>query len=48
MLSHAILGVTNHLSRTFLMERGEPADQVAEAAVAFCLDGLSTEDRVRL
>jgi AcrR family transcriptional regulator len=48
VLSHAILGVVNHLSRTFLMERGEPADQVAEAAVAFCLDGLSAEDRVRL
>ena len=47
VLSHAILGVVNHLSRTFLMERGEPADQVAEVAVAFCLDGLSAGDRVR-
>ena len=40
VLSHAILGVTNHLARIFLMERGQPADTVAEATIAFCLDGL--------
>lgn len=40
MLSHAILGVTNHLSRTFLIEKKEAAGPVADAAVTFCLEGL--------
>jgi AcrR family transcriptional regulator len=40
VLSHAILGVTNHLARVFLMERGQPAKSVADAAIAFCLEGL--------
>ena len=39
-LSHAILGVTNQLARTFLFEKGEPPELVADAVVAFCLDGL--------
>ena len=39
-LSHAILGVTNQLARTFVFEKGESPELVAEAAVAFCLDGL--------
>ena len=39
-LSHAILGVTNQLARTFVFEKGEPPDMVADAAIAFCLDGL--------
>ncbi|MDQ1404088.1 MAG: hypothetical protein QOG03_2404 [Actinomycetota bacterium] len=41
VLTHAVLGVTNHLARNFIFERGEPADEVANAAVAFCLEGLS-------
>lgn len=40
VLAHAILGVTTHLVRTYVHERGEPAPDVADAAVAFCLDGL--------
>jgi AcrR family transcriptional regulator len=40
MLAHAILGVTNHLARTFLFERDDPAGPVADAAVSFCLEGL--------
>jgi len=40
VLSHAILGVTNHLARVFIFERNEPADEVAEAAITFCRDGL--------
>jgi len=40
LLAHAILGVTNHLARTFIFERGEPGTQVADAAVSFCLEGL--------
>jgi AcrR family transcriptional regulator len=41
VLTHAILGVTNHLARAFVMERGESPDEVADAAVAFCLGGLT-------
>ncbi|HUQ39300.1 MAG TPA: TetR/AcrR family transcriptional regulator [Acidimicrobiales bacterium] len=43
MLTHAMLGVINHLARTFVIDRGEPADDVADAAVAFCLTGLLGE-----
>ena len=44
VLSHAILGVTNHLARVFLFERNEPAEQVAELAISFCRDGLLGSD----
>ncbi len=49
VLSHAILGVTNHLARIFVFERGDDASTVADAAVAFCRDGLlgSTDPAVR-
>jgi AcrR family transcriptional regulator len=40
VLSHAILGVINHLARIFVFQRDEPPEQVAEACVAFCRDGL--------
>src|SRR2546429_611099 len=40
VLSHAVLGVTGHLAREFVHERSQSVDDVAEAAVAFCLDGL--------
>jgi AcrR family transcriptional regulator len=40
VLTHAILGVTNHLARVFIFERDEPAEHVAELAIAFCRDGL--------
>ncbi len=41
LLAHAMVGVVGHLTRMFIYERGEPADAVADAAVAFCLEGLS-------
>ena len=41
VLAHAMVGVVGHLTRIFIYERGEPADSVADAAVAFCLEGLS-------
>ena len=41
VLTHAILGVINHLARAFVVERGEQPDDVADAAVAFCLGGLT-------
>ena len=40
VLTHAILGVTNALARTFIFLKGEAADSVADAAVSFCLEGL--------
>jgi AcrR family transcriptional regulator len=40
ILSHAILGVTSQLARTFIHERGEPGIDVADHAIDFCLDGL--------
>jgi AcrR family transcriptional regulator len=40
ILAHAMVGVAGHLTRTFIYERGEPADTVADATVAFCLQGL--------
>ena len=40
VISHSILGVTNHLARTFVLGQGDDPSEVAEAAVAFCLGGL--------
>jgi AcrR family transcriptional regulator len=40
IVAHAMVGVAGHLTRTFIYERGEPADEVAEATVSFCLHGL--------
>jgi AcrR family transcriptional regulator len=39
-LAHAMVGVASHLTRVFIYERGEPADAVADEAVAFCLHGI--------
>ena len=40
LLTHAIIGVTSTLARTFIHERGESGSDVADAAVEFCLKGL--------
>jgi AcrR family transcriptional regulator len=40
LLAHGILGVTGHLARTYIRDRGEPAAAVTDIAVAFCLGGL--------
>jgi AcrR family transcriptional regulator len=40
LFAHAILGVSSHLARRFVHERGDPWPDVADAAVAFCLEGL--------
>jgi TetR/AcrR family transcriptional regulator, cholesterol catabolism regulator len=39
-LTHAVLGVTSHLTRALIRDRNEPAAEVADVAVAFCLHGL--------
>ena len=41
VLAHAMLGVINHLVRELIHVRGEQPGEVADAAVAFCLGGLS-------
>lgn len=46
MLAHAVLGVTTHLARVFIHERGDAADDVADAAVSFVLEGLLVPDAV--
>ena len=43
LITHAILGVTSYLARTFIFERGENGDEVADAAIAFCLSGILAE-----
>ena len=43
LLAHAMVGVAGHLTRVFIYERGEPAEAIADAAFAFCLEGLSPE-----
>lgn len=40
VLAHAMVSVAGHLTRTFIYERGESPDAVADAAVAFCLQGI--------
>ncbi len=40
LLAHAMVGVASHLTATFIYERGDPADEVADAGVAFCLQGV--------
>ena len=40
VLAHAMVGVAAHLTRIFIYERGDKADAVADATVAFCLQGL--------
>jgi AcrR family transcriptional regulator len=41
LLAHAILGVVDQLTRRYLIERDEPVEQIAAAAIAFCTRGLA-------
>lgn len=40
VLAQAVVGVTERLAQAYLLERDEPVERVADAAVAFCLRGL--------
>lgn len=40
VITHAILGVTNQLARVFVHDRERSGDDVADAAVTFCRQGL--------
>jgi AcrR family transcriptional regulator len=44
ILTTAILGVTGYMARILVLEQGEDADQVAEAAIAFCRQGYVATD----
>lgn len=39
LIAYGILGVTTHLARVFIHEQGRPHEEVADAAVAFVLEG---------
>jgi hypothetical protein len=41
MLSHALVGATRHLVRTYLYHGDEPVELVADVAVRFVLGGLT-------
>jgi AcrR family transcriptional regulator len=41
ILAHAILGVVDQLTRRYLIERDEPVEHIAAAAIAFCTHGLA-------
>ena len=47
LYAHAILGVSSQLARRFVHERGDAWPDVADAAVAFCLEGLLVPVRHR-
>ena len=38
--AHAMLGVASHLARVFIHEQGRSGDEIADAAVEFCLRGI--------
>lgn len=46
VLALAILGVTAHLARVLVLERGEDPDWVARSAIAFCRKGYLAEATV--
>jgi hypothetical protein len=43
IITHSILGVTNQLARNFVLYRGMDPEEVADAAVRFCLEGLGVQ-----
>lgn len=44
VIAHAILGVVSELAFQFVFKRGESPDEMADAAVAFCLEGIVGRD----
>jgi AcrR family transcriptional regulator len=47
MLAHSIHGVIDQVTRRYLLEHDEPVERIADAAVSFCLGGLSGGDPLR-
>jgi AcrR family transcriptional regulator len=48
LLAHAILGVTAHLAVLVGRDHGPRVDEVARAAVRFCLEGIGTPADTRM
>lgn len=40
VLAQAVVGVVEQLTRSYIFERAEPLDEVADSVVSFCLRGL--------
>lgn len=47
VVAYGILGVTDRLARVLVLEHDRPADEVANAAVAFCLGGIMSDAAAR-
>jgi AcrR family transcriptional regulator len=47
LIAHAILGVTQQLARAIVLDQGRPAEEVADAAVVFCLEGVASPAALR-
>jgi AcrR family transcriptional regulator len=47
VIAHAILGVVQQLARALVLDQGRPAHEAAEAAVAFCLEGVLSPTALR-
>ncbi len=41
VLAQAVVGVVEQLTRAYFFQRDEPVDRIADAAVSFCLHGLT-------
>jgi hypothetical protein len=41
-----VIGVSTHLARVFIHEKRQPAEDVADAAISFVLEGLLVPDAV--
>jgi AcrR family transcriptional regulator len=47
LVAHAILGITERLASKLVLEKGMPAEEVAEGAVSLVLGGILTEQALR-
>jgi len=47
VMAHAMVGVTDHLARVMVLEQGRPADEVADAAITICLQGILSPTAAR-
>jgi len=47
VITHAILGVTDRLARVLVLEQGRPAEEAADHALAFCLEGILSPTAAR-
>jgi AcrR family transcriptional regulator len=48
VLTHAILGVTQHLARVLVLEQGRSAQEAVSSTVSFCLEGILSPAAARM